>query len=42
MIYTFKLNILNKNKISRGKQMNAFMPNLIHYLDATSLVLLVE
>lgn len=37
---TFVLNILNKNKINRKKQMNAFMPNLIHSLDATSLALL--
>ena len=40
---TFSLNIPNKEgKLNKTKQVRAFMPNLIHSLDAASLALLVD
>ena len=36
------LKTLNKDKLNRTKQIRAFMPNLVHSLDAASLVLLLD
>lgn len=39
---TFVLKIPNQNKYNKVKQRNAFLPNLIHSLDASALALLVN
>ncbi|KAK4638717.1 hypothetical protein QC761_0114810 (mitochondrion) [Podospora bellae-mahoneyi] len=38
----FSLRVLNKAKFNSNKQVTAFMPNLVHSLDAASLALLLD
>lgn len=39
---TFVLKVVNKSKFNDEKQIRAFMPNLVHSLDAASLALLLD
>lgn len=38
----FSMKVLNKTKFNNSKQITAFMPNLVHSLDAASLTLLLD
>jgi len=39
---TFSIRVINQDKFNKDKQIRAFMPNLIHSLDAASLALLTK